>query len=486
MDPLHNNPSFLKLIEEDDPIFLQIPNDFASMIWGDQPPYKDSVKIIDGNKLWFIRVKKTDVGPVLADGFTKVVRDSCIRKDNYLMFESYGPSSFFLMVFKLFVHKNCFISKMTPHEDVIVMADEFWRQFYGKNFKGGQSTLYLGDRFWNVKMNGITDSCVLTHGCSEMNNRVELVVLDDLIYGDDGDDLVIASEHKEKCSTARTDFQEGVVVECEDAKFQLASFESVFNDIDDSKFDNFFLSLLEMEIKKKFKDDLDTKTEPQGKTSVVCDENLTLKDKSKFETDLDKFLIPKNKSHVDPTGKTNVLFLNRTIPKYTVDVGQSVLPRKRKATRKCKTVMFVSDESLIAHHTRSKFRNKNQSVVVDKIKAAETASVSRKRSTLKRSKTVSIIEFTKVGENRMRLPSAVSDELSLSVHNLRDVSIQNLRCEVTNMKTIAEKNGDGYSFLFQNEVFFFMQVSFTSHVVHITRNIYFFISSIFMYLFTRL
>uniref|UniRef100_A0A251VF55 DNA-binding pseudobarrel domain-containing protein n=2 Tax=Helianthus annuus TaxID=4232 RepID=A0A251VF55_HELAN len=457
------------------------------MIWGDQPPYKDSVKIIDGNKLWFIRVKKTDVGPVLADGFTKVVRDSCIRKDNYLMFESYGPSSFFLMVFKLFVHKNCFISKMTPHEDVIVMADEFWRQFYGKNFKGGQSTLYLGDRFWNVKMNGITDSCVLTHGCSEMNNRVELVVLDDLIYGDDGDDLVIASEHKEKCSTARTDFQEGVVVECEDAKFQLASFESVFNDIDDSKFDNFFLSLLEMEIKKKFKDDLDTKTEPQGKTSVVCDENLTLKDKSKFETDLDKFLIPKNKSHVDPTGKTNVLFLNRVCaPQLFLIPFRNIQLMLVKATRKCKTVMFVSDESLIAHHTRSKFRNKNQSVVVDKIKAAETASVSRKRSTLKRSKTVSIIEFTKVGENRMRLPSAVSDELSLSVHNLRDVSIQNLRCEVTNMKTIAEKNGDGYSFLFQNEVFFFMQVSFTSHVVHITRNIYFFISSIFMYLFTRL
>ena len=106
-----------------------------------------------------------------------------------------------------------------------VMADEFWRQFYGKNFKGGQSTLYLGDRFWNVKMDGLTDSCVFTHGCSEMvndlaldrrsifvfsmvgnkifelsvfnhqtstqiqNNKVELVVLDDSIYGDD---LVIA------------------------------------------------------------------------------------------------------------------------------------------------------------------------------------------------------------------------------------------------------------------------------------------------------
>ncbi|KAJ0787931.1 putative transcription factor B3-Domain family [Helianthus annuus] len=213
MDPMNNSPSFLKLIQEDDQIFLQIPNDFASMIWGDQPPYKDSVKIVDGNKLWFV-LKKTDVGHVLADGFTKVVRDSCIRKNNYLMFQSFGQSSFFLMVFKSFVHQYCFISKITPDKDVIVMADEFWRQFYGKNFKGGQSTLYLGDRFWNVKMDGLTDSCVFTHGCSKM---VELVVLDDSIYGDDGDDgddLVIASEHKEKCSTAETDFQESVVVEC--------------------------------------------------------------------------------------------------------------------------------------------------------------------------------------------------------------------------------------------------------------------------------
>ncbi|KAJ0714904.1 putative transcription factor B3-Domain family [Helianthus annuus] len=110
--------------------------------------------------------------------------------------------------------------------------------------------------------------------------------------------------------------------------------------------------------------------------------------------------------------------------------------------------MIVSDDSLIAHRTRSKYRNKNESVVVDKITAAETASVSRKRSNSKRTKTVSIIEFTKVAENRLRLPSAVSDDLSLSVHNLREVSIKNLRCEVTNIKTVAEKNGDGYRYGF--------------------------------------
>ncbi|KAJ0511310.1 putative transcription factor B3-Domain family [Helianthus annuus] len=357
--------------------------------------------------------------------------------------------------------------KLIQEDDQIflVMVDEFWRQFYGKNFKGGQSTLYLGDRFWNVKMDGLTGSCVFTHGCSKIvndlaldsrsifvfsmvgnkifelsvfnhqtsiqiqNNKVELIVLDDSIYGDD---LVIASEHKEKCSTAETDFQESVVVECEDDKFQLASFESVFNDIDDSKFDNFFSSLLEMEDLKK-------------------------KDKSNFEMDLDKFLIMKNNSHVDPTRKTNIfnsepslssIVVSDTIPKYKVDVGQIVLPIKRKATQKCKAVMLVSDESLIAHRTRSKFRNKNESVVVDKFMAAETTSVSRKRSTLKRSKTISIIEFTKAAENRTRLPSAISDELSLSFHNLRDVSIQNIRCEVTNMKTIAEKNGDGYRYSF--------------------------------------
>ncbi|MFS7923842.1 putative transcription factor B3-Domain family [Helianthus anomalus] len=201
------------------------------------------------------------------------------------------------------------------------------------------------------------------------------------------------------------------------------------------------------------------------------------KDKSKFETDLDKFLIPKNKSHVDPTGKTNVVFSEPTmcstyvsdaIPKYTVDVAQSVLPRKRKATRKCKTFMIVSDESLIAHRIRSKFTKKNEYVVVDKITAAETASVTPKRSTLKRSKKVAIIEFTKVAENIMRLPSAVSDDLCLSIHKLRDVSLQNLRCEVTNMKTIPEKNGNGYRYGFSK-----WSVFLKSNQIHISATLFF-------------
>ncbi|MFS7981056.1 hypothetical protein Hanom_Chr10g00946481 [Helianthus anomalus] len=54
--------------------------------------------------------------------------------------------------------------------------------------------------------------------------EVDLVVLDDSIYGDNGYDLVVT-----KFSTARTDVEEDVVVDCEDDKFQLTTFESVFN-----------------------------------------------------------------------------------------------------------------------------------------------------------------------------------------------------------------------------------------------------------------
>ncbi|KAM0005664.1 hypothetical protein Hdeb2414_s0204g00831851 [Helianthus debilis subsp. tardiflorus] len=343
-------------------------------------------------------------------------------------------------------------------------------------------------------MDGLTDSCVFTHGCSEMinelaldrrstfvfslhgnkifellvfnhqtgtriqNNSVELVVLDDSIYVDDCDEFAIESEHK--CIGAATDIEEGVVVESEDDKFHLASFEDMFNDKDDSKFDTFFSSLLEMEdLNKKFKENWDTKTEGQGKSSVVCDEDSTmkndpkaktivdvyedisLKDKSMSQTDLDNFLISKNVMVYEPSLCSTVV--SDAIPNNTVDVRQSVLPRKRKATRKFKSVMIVSDESVIAHRTRSTYRNKKEAVV-DKVTAAETGLVCRKRSNLKMTKTDSFIEFTKVAENRLRLPSAVSDDLCLSVHNLHEVSIKNLRCEVTNIKTVAENNGDVY------------------------------------------
>ncbi|KAL9994371.1 putative transcription factor B3-Domain family [Helianthus debilis subsp. tardiflorus] len=388
-----------------------------------------------------------------------------LEKMTTLCFRLMDRPHFFLMVFKSCVHKNMFISKINPQEDVIVMADEFWREFYGKMFKGGQSTLYLGDRFWNVNMDGLTDRCVFSHGCSEMinelaldrrstfvfslhgnkifevsvfnhetgtpiqNNRVELVVLDDPIYVDDCDEFAIKTACKEECIDAGTVIEEGVVVESKDVKAHLAGFEDMFNDQDDAKFDTFFSSLLEMEdLKKKFKENWDSKTEGKGKASVVCDvdstmkddpkaktidnvnEDITLKDKSMSDMDLDSFLIPKTVMMNEPSRCSAVV--SDAITNNTADVRQSVLPRKMK------------------------------------VEAAEPVPVSRKRSNLKTMKTDSFIEFTKVAENRLRLPCHVSDDLCLSVDNLPEVSVKNLRCEVTNIKTLAERTGDVYRYGF--------------------------------------
>ncbi|XP_035845217.1 uncharacterized protein LOC110933434 [Helianthus annuus] len=221
------------------------------------------------------------------------------------------------------------------------------------------------------------------------------------------------------------------------------------------------------DVKKKFKDDLDKKTDPKVKTNVVGDKNQASKVDPKWKTNV---VGDENQtSKVDPKGKPNVFASDRSLssssivvsdamPKSKGDVGQFVVPKKKKAMRISKAVMLVSDESHITHRTRSKFTKKNESVVVDSMKPVETIYVrsiphtsdvvSRKRSTLKRSKKVSFIEFTKVAESIMRLPSDVASELALSVDSLRDVTIQNLRSELTNMNMITEKNGDGYRYGF--------------------------------------
>ncbi|KAF5822867.1 hypothetical protein HanXRQr2_Chr01g0031911 [Helianthus annuus] len=47
MDHENNAPSLLKLIENYDPIFLEIPYDFATLLWGKQLPYVNGLKISD-------------------------------------------------------------------------------------------------------------------------------------------------------------------------------------------------------------------------------------------------------------------------------------------------------------------------------------------------------------------------------------------------------------------------------------------------------
>ncbi|MFS7958072.1 hypothetical protein Hanom_Chr07g00673891 [Helianthus anomalus] len=161
------------------------------------------------------------------------------------------------------------------------------------------------------------------------------------------------------------------------------------------------------DLKKKFKENWDSKTEGKGKSSGVCDVDSTMKDDPKAKTivnedislkvvfvllkllfvkltefvyiilkvmfcffqdksmsdmDLDSFLIPKNVMVYEPSLCSTVV--SDAITNNTVDVRQSVLPRKMKAPKKCKAVIIQSHESVIAHRTRSKFGKKKKLLLI--------------------------------------------------------------------------------------------------------------------------
>ncbi|KAJ0714903.1 putative transcription factor B3-Domain family [Helianthus annuus] len=228
MDPKISSCSFLKLVDVQHPTKVEIPNDFSKLLWGEQFPYGDRIKIFAADNLWIVEIEKYGLGPVLGDGFDKVVTDSGLQKNDYLLFNSLGPSTWYLDVFKSCVLDNSFITSIRVDDDFVLMPEKFWGQFYGSSYKGGLATVYIGDRFWNVKMEVLSDKCAFTDGWSnlitdlELDSRttfiftmagyetfelsvfnhetgtqmyfkkVDVVVLDDPIYGDDGFDLLLA------------------------------------------------------------------------------------------------------------------------------------------------------------------------------------------------------------------------------------------------------------------------------------------------------
>ncbi|KAF5754097.1 putative transcription factor B3-Domain family [Helianthus annuus] len=194
------------------------------MVWGDTHLTKIQLRFLMVTIYGFVRVKKTDVGPVLADGFTKLVRDT--------------------------------------H----VMADKFWRDFYGKMFKGGQSTLYLGDTFWNVNMDGLIDRCVFTHGCSEMINELALDRRSTFVFSMHGNKVFEVSVRHVKRSVLMLELslKKVLLLKVKMLKAQFGRIKTI------SKFDTFFSSLLEMEdLKKKFQRELGSqKLKAKAKPSV--------------------------------------------------------------------------------------------------------------------------------------------------------------------------------------------------------------------------
>ncbi|KAJ0611387.1 putative transcription factor B3-Domain family [Helianthus annuus] len=243
------------------------------------------------------------------------------------------------------------------------------------------------------------------------------------------------SKHKEKPQTTESHVEEGVAGDSV-GDFQLPNFEYIFNDADDYKFDRHIAALIEMEdAKKLFNDCWNTKNDALKET-----------------------LSATSQCHLDTKGKSKVVCGDETVsPKFDMNLDNFLIPKNIFRLHK------LSKNSHIAYRTRLNVSRKNECVVIDIMKPSEnitvkskreacrsttvTADVRRKR-TVKRLKNNSFLEFTKVAEIKLHLPVDVSSDLSLSVDNLRDVTIQNLRSELTNMNTRAEKSDDGYRFAF--------------------------------------
>ncbi|MFS7997063.1 putative transcription factor B3-Domain family [Helianthus anomalus] len=111
--------------------------------------------------------------------------------------------------------------------------------FTAKKFKGGASTLYVGDRFWNVKMDGLSDSCVFTHGWSELVNDLVLDRRSTFVFAmagyktfevslfndQPGTEIQFKKVDLVNLSTVETDVEQGVVGDCEHDNIQLSTFE---------------------------------------------------------------------------------------------------------------------------------------------------------------------------------------------------------------------------------------------------------------------
>ncbi|KAJ0528437.1 putative transcription factor B3-Domain family [Helianthus annuus] len=105
---------------------LEIPYDFSSLLWGGKVSYDQCIELIDDDLSWVVTLKRNVSGPVLGDGFTKFVKDSGIKKDDFLLVKAIGRSTFYVSLFKSCVFENSFISNVSP-DDTSTISHIIWR-----------------------------------------------------------------------------------------------------------------------------------------------------------------------------------------------------------------------------------------------------------------------------------------------------------------------------------------------------------------------
>ncbi|KAM0028881.1 putative transcription factor B3-Domain family [Helianthus debilis subsp. tardiflorus] len=141
MDPTKIPPSFLTSIGEET-VFLVY-----------KVPYGKTVQIRDGDSLRFVRIRKRNGEPIFTDGWIMLVRENDLKLKDGVLITTIGPYTFNVSCFKEYVCQNSyFTTQLNVVPEMTLMSDKFWNNFYGKNYKGEMARVYVGQRFWNVKL----------------------------------------------------------------------------------------------------------------------------------------------------------------------------------------------------------------------------------------------------------------------------------------------------------------------------------------------
>ncbi|MFS7920885.1 putative transcription factor B3-Domain family [Helianthus anomalus] len=170
MDSRKNAHSFIAFLDKEEPFLMEIPNDFAYNLWGDNIPYNKTVDIQDGENLRKVRITKKNDRPVFTDGWMDgwmmLVRHNQLKYKDGILIKAVGQLKFEVLCFKDLVCQNSYITA--------AIESELGMSFYGQNFKGGMTKVYFGQRFWNVRLERSSEGGYFKAGWSKVVEEVPL------------------------------------------------------------------------------------------------------------------------------------------------------------------------------------------------------------------------------------------------------------------------------------------------------------------------
>ncbi|KAJ0800004.1 putative DNA-binding pseudobarrel domain superfamily, REM family [Helianthus annuus] len=89
-----------------------------------------------------------------------LVRENDLKYKDGVWITATGPYTFNVSCFKEFVCQNSyFTAQINDVPYMNLMPDKFWNNFYGKKYKGEMARVYVGQRFWDVKLEASSECC---------------------------------------------------------------------------------------------------------------------------------------------------------------------------------------------------------------------------------------------------------------------------------------------------------------------------------------